>query len=137
MFPQAYTLDRMTGTNPVDFLMRHAAVWPLVLPEEPVKKILAVPAGGDWATVASELREAYQSGTLGVRIFGNAVALIMDTHIQKIMHEELRKLAAKHYIGADDVLECKRAINTAIDTLPGVDAVLMLNAWPCCVASKH
>lgn len=127
MPPQAYSLDRMAGTNPVDFLRRHAAVWPLVLPEDPVNKILAVPAGGDWASVANELREAYQSGTLGAKIFGTAVSMIMDNHIQKIMHEELRKLAAKAHIGSDDVLACKRAINTAIDTLPGVDAVLISN----------
>jgi hypothetical protein len=114
----------MAGTNPVDFLGRHSSVWPLVMPKAAVDKVLAVPDSGDWASVATELREIYSSGPLGAKIFGTAVSKVLDTHIQNIMHEELRKLAAKPHIGGDDVLKCKRAINSAIETLPGVDTVL-------------
>jgi hypothetical protein len=114
----------MAGTNPVDFLKRHSSEWPLVMPKACVDKILAVPDWGDWASVAAELREAYQSGPLGAKIFGFAVSMVLDTHIQSIMHEELRKLAAKPHIRVQDVLECKRAINQSIETLPGVDTVL-------------
>ena len=123
-FTQAYSLDKLAGTNPVGFLRRHSSAWPLVLPKAAVDKILAQPKGGDWGIVSAELREAYQSGPLGAKIFGKAISKIIDTHMQSIMHEELRKLAAKSHIAVSDVLQCKRDINTAIETLPGVDTVL-------------
>lgn len=123
-FTQAYSLDKLAGTDPVSFLRRHSSVWPLVLPKAAVDKILAQPKGGNWSLVSGELREAYQSGPLGAKIFSKAISKIIDTHMQSIMHEELRKLAAKPHIGASDVLQCKRDINSAIETLPGVDTVL-------------
>ena len=99
-------------------------MWPQVLPTAAVDKILAQPKGGDWGFVSAELREAYQSGPLGAQIFSKVISKIIDTHMQNIMHEELRKLAAKPIIGVSDVPQCKRDINTAIETLPGVDTVL-------------
>ena len=123
-FTQAYSLDKLAGTNPVGFLRRHSSVWPLVLPKAAVDKILAQPKGGDWGLVSAELREAFQSGPLDAKIFSKAISKIIDTHMQNIMREELRKLAAKPIIGVSDVLQCKRDINSSIETLPGVDTVL-------------
>ena len=123
MHAQAYGLDRMTGASPVDFLARHCSVWPLVLPTAPVEKILAVPGDGNWASVAAELREAYSSGPLGVKLFATPVSMILDAQMQAVTHEGLRKLAAKPKIIGDDVLERKRSVNLAIEILPGVDAI--------------
>ena len=80
--------------------------------------------GGRLGHRLGELREAYQSGPLGAKIFSKAISKIIDTHMQNIMHEDLRKLAAKPIIGVSDVLQCKRDINSSIETLPGVDTVL-------------
>ena len=123
MHAQAYSLDRMTGASPVDFLARRCSVWPLALPKAPVEKILAVPDDANWASVAAELREACSSGPLGVKLFGTPVTVVLDAQMQAIVHEELRKLAAKPKITGDDVLERKRSVNLAIEILPGVDAI--------------
>ena len=57
--------------------------------------ILAVKIDGQFSSVAAELREAYASGPLGQKIFGRAVALVLDSKLEEIIRKQIQAMLAK------------------------------------------
>jgi hypothetical protein len=94
------------------------------LPKSVVDKILVVKIDGQFSSVAAELREAYASGPLGQKIFGRAVALVLDSKLEEIIRKQIQAMLAKAKITGEDALACKRAIASMVEALPGVDAVI-------------
>ena len=94
----------------------------MVMPETAVEKVVAEPES--WSKVEAELQLIVGGSSLGKRLFGFALQLILGESVAKIIARTIDdNLSKPTKIEPEDVLRCKRSANKAVQELDQLDAL--------------
>ena len=119
---EAHVQAKGAGQKPTKFLERFKKIWSLVMEPADVADVVGLTT--KWIDVKDQLHRLVAASTLGNRLFGFAIKLILSdlvrASIQETMKAEFAKLS---HIGTADVLRIQRLALARLDAIPHISSL--------------
>jgi hypothetical protein len=121
LFPQAHIKAKSNAVKPTNFLSIHGDIWPIIMPEDSVTKVMA--EAQSWESVEVDLNRVISSSLLGKRLFSFAIKQMLSQIVSKKMGFAVEQLWEKPEITLACIRDAKRQ---ALDALQGMDNIELL-----------
>ena len=110
------------GSSPPEWLAAHADVWPFVLPQDSVQRLLSVAKEEPWATAKSDVVAVTSSGLLGMKLFGYAMKEIADTDVTTIINDAAVGIWSMQAITRKSMADLIHDTEKKVDAVEGVQS---------------
>lgn len=123
--------------GPAVWLESNMDIWPFVMPEAAVKKLMAATDDSSWVTLSAEIQKVVASGALGSKLFGFALQLVLCELVEKVIATECENMVGTPPVSNDAYLESVKKAKVGVAAIAGVEALperrsisLRYRGWP-------
>eukprot|EP00971_Amphidinium_carterae_P154358 3060951-Amphidinium_carterae.2 len=120
---EAFLIGTKSGLDEEDWLKSNDDIWPLALPREEMKKILASAGTVKWSTLRRELHIVSNYSSFGARLFKDSLGVLAEDAVAAALASSMETFVEINSPSKSDVAKTMQEVMLVIDAIPGISNV--------------